>query len=142
MHYLCRLKESTLALKTKILAFAAVFCTLIALASTPIGYGRISFSPDEKDSIVTPAKEGSKQVIGYEKDSINHKDSTATDSIPLRPYTILPDTTQNDSVPKDTMPRSKNALDEPVTYSAQDSITFDYKNNRAHLYGSSKVNYL
>ena len=141
MHYLCRLKESTLALKTKILAFAAVFCTLIALASTPIGYGRISFSPDEKDSIVTPAKEGSKQVIGYEKDSINHKDSTATDSIPLRPYTILPDTTQNDSVPKDTMPRSKNALDEPVTYSAQDSITFDYKNNRAHLYGSSKVNY-
>ena len=128
-------------MKTKILAFAAVFCTLIALASTPIGYGRISFSPDEKDSIVTPAKEGSKQVIGYEKDSINNKDSTATDSIPLRPYTILPDTTQNDSVPKDTMPRSKNALDEPVTYSAQDSITFDYKNNRAHLYGSSKVNY-
>ena len=67
-------------------------------------------------------------------------DSLRRDS--LRPYTILPDTVApKDSVPADTMPRSKNALDLPVTYSAKDSITFDYGRSRANLYGGSKVNY-
>ena len=66
--------------------------------------------------------------------------SNPLDSIPLKPYTILPDTSQTDTIPVDTV-RSKSALDEPVTYSAEDSITFDYGNNRAHLFGSSKVNY-
>ncbi len=68
-------------------------------------------------------------------------DSLAVDSIPLRPYTILPDSTELDSVPQDTVKKSKNGLDEPVTYSASDSITFDYGNSRANLYGAAKVNY-
>jgi hypothetical protein len=61
--------------------------------------------------------------------------------MPLRGYTILPDTTQKDTVPVDTTPRSKNALDMPVNYSAEDSITFEYGRSRAHLYGGSKVQY-
>ena len=62
--------------------------------------------------------------------------------MPLRGYTILPDTTaKQDTVPADTMPRSKSALDMPVNYSAEDSITFDYGRSRAHLYGGSKVQY-
>ncbi len=71
----------------------------------------------------------------------NGADSLLRDSIPLRPYTILPDTVPQDTVPVDTTPRSKNALDMPVNYSAEDSITFDYTRSRAHLYGSSKVQY-
>lgn len=63
------------------------------------------------------------------------------DSVPRRAYTILPDSVPQDTVPPDTMPKSKNALDMPVTYSAEDSITFDYRRSRAHLYGGSKVNY-
>lgn len=60
---------------------------------------------------------------------------------------LLPDTTVSavltDTIAADTTDRhtSKNALDEPVTYSAEDSITFDYGRNRAHLYGESKVYY-
>ena len=62
--------------------------------------------------------------------------------MPWRAYTILPDTTaKQDTVPVDTTPRSKSALDMPVTYSAEDSITFDYGRSRAHLYGNSKVQY-
>ena len=61
--------------------------------------------------------------------------------MPLRAYTILPDTAKQDTIPVDTMPQSKNALDMPVYYTAEDSITFDYLRSRAHLYGSSKVNY-
>ena len=76
-------------------------------------------------------------------------DSTLTDSVrrpvqsgPPRGYTILPDTVApKDTVPADTVPQSKNALDMPVNYSAEDSITFDYRNSRAHLYGNSMVQY-
>ena len=59
----------------------------------------------------------------------------------MQAYTILPDSVPPDTVPVDTTPRSKNALDLPVNYSAKDSITFDYINSRAHLYGEGKVQY-
>lgn len=65
----------------------------------------------------------------------------AADSIPKRAYTILPDTSLRDSLYKDTVRKSKSALEEPVSYSAKDSITFDYTNSRAHLFGGSQVNY-
>lgn len=65
----------------------------------------------------------------------------AADSIPQRAYTILPDTSMRDSLYKDTVRKSKSALEEPVSYSAKDSITFDYTNSRAHLFGGSQVNY-
>lgn len=63
------------------------------------------------------------------------------DSIPLHPYTILPDTTQLDTVPKDTTPQAKSALEYPVSYTAGDSITFDYSRSRANLFGKSHVEY-
>lgn len=75
-------------------------------------------------------------------------DSILSDSILLD--SVLSDSILSDSVlqavPRDTVsadttPRSKNALDLPVTYSAEDSITFDYARSRANLYGGSKVNY-
>lgn len=65
----------------------------------------------------------------------------AADSIPQRAYTILPDTSLRDSLYKDTVRKSKSALEEPVSYSAKDSITFDYTYSRAHLFGGSQVNY-
>ena len=71
----------------------------------------------------------------------NGVDSLLQDSLPLRSYTILPDTTAQDTVPVDTTRKSKNALDMPVNYSAEDSITFDYAHSHAHLYGGSKVQY-
>lgn len=72
---------------------------------------------------------------------VQGNEKTKPDSIPLRPYTILPDTTATDTLKTDTAQRSKSALEEPVVYSAEDSITFDYAQNRAMLFGSSKVNY-
>lgn len=63
------------------------------------------------------------------------------DSIPLRPYTILPDTASQDTVPRDTTPTGKSALDMPVNYTATDSITFDYSRSRANLFGKSHVDY-
>lgn len=61
----------------------------------------------------------------------------------MQAHAIPPDTVEvpQDTVPADTTPKGKNALDMPVNYSAEDSITFDYNRSRAHLYGSSKVQY-
>lgn len=47
-----------------------------------------------------------------------------------------------DTVRTDTIVRSKSALDEPVQFSAKDSMTYFYKSGRANFYGDSKVNYL
>lgn len=78
---------------------------------------------------------------GKSQESDTTGTQTAADSIPQRAYTILPDTSLRDSLYKDTVRKSKSALEEPVSYSAKDSITFDYTNSRAHLFGGSQVNY-
>ncbi len=54
---------------------------------------------------------------------------------------VAPDSSKLDTTHRDTTPVSKSALDDPVHYSAKDSITFDYAQSRANLYGSSKVTY-
>lgn len=101
-------------MKARLLSILTACYVLAALAARPSG--RIPFLKSDTDSLLG-------------------------DSIPLRAYTILPDTLEQDTVPVDTTPKSKNALDMPVNYSAEDSITFDYANSRAHLYGASKVKY-
>ncbi len=55
---------------------------------------------------------------------------------------VAPDSSKIKPVePVDTMPKSSNALEMPVSYTATDSITFDYENSRATLYGDGKIDY-
>lgn len=54
---------------------------------------------------------------------------------------VAPDSTKIKQAPKDSLPTSKSALDMPVSYSAKDSIVFDYASSRAYLYGEGKINY-
>ena len=111
------------------------FFTVISWASRPAG-AYLPLSPEDDDSL---RLDSTKKAL---PDSIPG-DSLPEDkpALPLKGYTILPDTTKKDTVDVDTIPRSKSALDEPVQYTAKDSITFDYVNSRANLYGDSKVNY-
>ena len=110
-------------LKARFISILAACYVLAALASRPTG--RAVFLRDSADTLRT--------------DSL--PDSVLTQIEPLLPYTILPDTVPQDTLPVDTPKKSKNALDMPVNYSAEDSITFDYGRSRAHLYGGSKVQY-
>ncbi|MBQ9559318.1 MAG: LPS-assembly protein LptD [Bacteroidaceae bacterium] len=71
----------------------------------------------------------------YTADSILQMLSTG------RVLEVAPDSSKMDTTRHDTVRKSKSALDEPVQYTAKDSITFDYANSRANLYGDSKVNY-
>lgn len=54
---------------------------------------------------------------------------------------VKPDSSKMDTIRRDTVKQSKSALDQPVQYTAKDSITFDYANSRANLYGEGQVNY-
>ena len=126
-------------MKARLLLILLTCYVLASLAAHPTGW--VISKWEVPDSLRTDSAR---------TDSILSTDSLTVDSVlsavqdgPLRAYTILPDTTvaPKDTVPADTVPQSKNALDMPVNYSAEDSITFDYVRSRAHLYGGSIVQY-
>lgn len=54
---------------------------------------------------------------------------------------ILVEYAKPDTVKRDTVKQSSSALDEPVQYSASDSIVFYYSSKRASLYGNGSVQY-
>ena len=118
-------------MKTRILTFIIVCIAIMAFASGP--YNHFSSGSDTLKHPVHSLKGG--RYISKEE-----LDSLLKDSVPEHSFTILPDTTKKDTVPVDTSANS-NVLDAPVKYEAKDSIVFDYRNSRAHLYGESKVNY-
>ncbi|HIY36192.1 MAG TPA: LPS-assembly protein LptD, partial [Candidatus Paraprevotella stercorigallinarum] len=53
---------------------------------------------------------------------------------------LVADSLATDSVAADSV-KSKSALDQPVEYTAKDSVTFEAGMGNANLYGESKVNY-
>ena len=122
----------------------------MAFASGPYNHFSSGFFTGEADTLPIPDS-----VVPNSSDTLKHPvhslkggryiskeelDSLLKDSVPEHSFTILPDTTKKDTVPVDTSANS-NVLDAPVKYEAKDSIVFDYRNSRAHLYGESKVNY-
>ena len=110
-----------------------------------------------EDSLIAPRDtipENSSIPDSVLQDSVPHatlKDSIAlTDSLKrvaaldsMKGYTIHVDPSiwEKDSTKVDTVPKNKSALDAPVEYTANDSITFDMKSSMANLYGSSEVKY-
>ena len=102
-------------MKARIISILAACYVLVALSARPAG--RAVFLREDGDTL-------------------------QTDTTSQRVATVLPDTiAPQDTLQADSTPQSKNALDMPVDYSAEDSITFDYGRSRAHLYGGSKVKY-
>lgn len=56
---------------------------------------------------------------------------------------VMRDTTHKDEEKKeDTLKVSKSALDEPVQFSAKDSLTYHFASGRANFYGESDLKYL
>ncbi len=55
---------------------------------------------------------------------------------------VLPDSSKKEKEDVDSLKISKSALDEPVDFSAKDSLTYDFRSGRANFYGDSKLNYL
>ena len=89
-----------------------------------------------KDTILSGLREMAADSVGHVPDSVREK-VAAPDSIGA----VVTDSVQTDSVAEDTAKVSKSVLDQPVEYTASDSVTFEAGLGNANLYGNSKVNY-
>ena len=137
-------------MKTRILTFLIVCIAVMAFASGPYYHFPGNMESGDSDTLSAPdsvapnssdtVKRSIQSLKGGRYISKEELDSLLKDSVPEHSFTILPDTTKRDTVPADTS-ANENVLDAPVQYEAKDSIVFDYRNSRAHLYGDSKVNY-
>ena len=142
-------------MKTKIAIFLLVgssFCMLAqgglngGLSSSYVEIGRgmsDSLAKDSraadsllKDTILSGLREMAADSVGHVPDSVREK-VAAPDSIGA----VVTDSVQTDSVSEDTAKVSKSVLDQPVEYTASDSVTFEAGLGNANLYGNSKVNY-
>ena len=134
-------------MKGKILTILIVCIAVMGFATRPYSYPYASM--EDEDSVAVPDTflpqySDSSNLAGHPFGgryiSREELDSLLRDSMPEHAFVILPDTTRKDTVKADTT-ASDNVLDAPVKYEASDSIVFDYRRSRAHLYGDSKVNY-
>lgn len=120
---------------------AAIVSMVMASVTTPAPRMRLSSSL-LRDSL----------AIDSLRDSIKALDSLVLDSLQadtLRYIIVNGDTvylgvggqTKVDTVKVDTTKQSKSALDAPVDFVAQDSLVFDYAENRVNFYGQANVKY-
>ncbi len=109
-----------------------LFVIVITLANVHVM--RIPKSGNNNDSVAVKADSTK------EKNTIIKADSTQMDSLQLLIYKRnkhIDDSLRLDSI---NMKR-KNGIDHPVTYTSNDSLTYDAKSGYARLYGSSHVTY-
>ena len=142
-------------MKTKIAIFLLVGCSFCMLAQDGMGGGYSSsfilHEYGESDSLrtTTPAMDslrgdtvysGERSVAAEEVKSVADS-SVAVGDRRENKGTVLADTLQENTVVRDTVKTSKSVLDQPVEYTASDSVTFEAGLGNANLYGNSKVNY-
>ena len=125
-------------MKTKIKILFFLGLSLYMLAATPSSYkatGMAHPSYFKDDSLSLSTHDTTLRDTSL---LLEHKDSVA----PLpQGQPMLDDTLRTDTLRKDTVKVSKSVLDQPVEYTANDSVTFEAGLGNANLYGGSKVNY-
>ena len=141
-------------LRTKILTAVLLASVLCALASSVVPM-RLQ-SAQDSISMSDSLADGDSILLSVDTDTIRAKRKQLTVDSVLNSYTadsilemlregrvleVAPDSSKMDTVRRDTVKQSKSALDQPVHYSAKDSVTFDYDHSLASLYGEGKVNY-
>ncbi len=149
---------------TFVFAFSATFGTSggrLSFASTerPLDMARamldtVQTKPDIKKSksgiekrksdIARPSKLSRKAMSD---DVTENTDSSSRRRLVLQPDSTIPSTIiVQDSIVSDSLDSdsatSKNMLDAPVAYEAQDSMVYDAQSKMTRLFGSSKVTYL
>lgn len=146
-------------MKTRIFTLLMLLAVFCMVQTRPLTLpAMIGESQGTEDSVSTSLGEGTEEVLdslhegtGEELplrkltvDSVlatYNEDSILTMLKEGRVVEVGVDSSKIDTVKRDTIAVSKGALDEPVFYTAKDSITFDYAASRANLYGEGKVNY-
>lgn len=144
LKYLCKPKEmlTFAVVRRKTLIFLLLFVIVFVVAEVP----RLRFTASvvEGDSVVADsAKQVLKEVLKHEvKDSVDSllPDTAHMDSLQLLIWKR--NKAVDDSLAADSANRKrKNGIDAPVTYTANDSMTYEGETGIAHLYGQSHVKY-
>lgn len=136
-------------MKTKIAIFFIVgssFC-MLAQGGMKKGYSFPQVPGHVVDTTQTfPAVEPENQTKTVHVSDSLRQPEVETDTLllpdSLRAGVVSQDSLRTDSIQEDTMKVSKSVLDQPVEYTASDSVTFEAGVGNANLYGNSKVNYL
>lgn len=134
-------------MKTKIAIFLFVACSFCMLAQGEMN--RVQrVSSMRRDSSLTVRDTLKKQLDEKKKAFVNEYDTIGqlpTDTAAIIGDSIKAVVLDVDSLVADTVAtdsvKSKSALDQPVEYTAKDSVTFEAGMGNANLYGESKVNY-
>lgn len=135
-------------MKTKIAIFLFVVCSFCMLAQGEMSrVHRVSSmwrdsSSTVLDTIEKQVDEKNKKASVNGRDTIDQftADTTAVIADSIKAGVLVADSLATDSVAADSV-KSKSALDQPVEYTAKDSVTFEAGMGNANLYGESKVNY-
>lgn len=135
-------------MKTKIAIFLFVVCSFCMLAQSEMSrVHRVSSmwrdsSSTVRDTIEKQVDEKNKKASVNGRDTIDQftADTTAVMADSIKSGVLVADSLATDSVAADSV-KSKSALDQPVEYTAKDSVTFEAGMGNANLYGESKVNY-
>ena len=135
-------------MKTKIAIFLFVVCSFCMLAQGEMSrVHRVSSmwrdsSSTVQDTIEKQVDEKNKKASVNGRDTIDQftADTTAVIVDSIKAGVLVVDSLATDSVAADSV-KSKSALDQPVEYTAKDSVTFEAGMGNANLYGESKVNY-
>lgn len=135
-------------MKTKIAIFLFVVCSFCMLAQGEMSrVHRVSSmwrdsSSTVQDTIEKQVDEKNKKASLNGRDTIDQftADTTAVIADSIKAGVLVVDSLATDSVAADSV-KSKSALDQPVEYTAKDSVTFEAGMGNANLYGESKVNY-
>lgn len=135
-------------MKTKIAIFLFVVCSFCMLAQGEMSrVHRVSSmwrdsSSTVQDTIEKQVDEKNKKASVNGRDTIDQftADTMAVIADSIKAGVLVADSLATDSVAADSV-KSKSALDQPVEYTAKDSVTFEAGMGNANLYGESKVNY-
>ena len=135
-------------MKTKIAIFLFVVCSFCMLAQGEMSrVHRVSSmwrdsSSTVQDTIEKQVDEKNKKASVNGRDTIDQftADTMAVIADSIKAGVLVVDSLATDSVAADSV-KSKSALDQPVEYTAKDSVTFEAGMGNANLYGESKVNY-
>lgn len=131
----------------KFLSILACVCASVCVAMN-IAIGGPAFSLSsicEADTTQKASSSAAKNSDDSTKtaipeDSIETEDLFAVtdDSVYLRQI----DSLRQDTTKRDTVKRKSNTIDQPVSYSSSDSMTYYANDRRINLFGNSKVDYL
>ena len=139
LYYFSHLFRTFASVRRKTLIFLSLFVIIFVMAEVP-RLGFIQSTIEEDSVVVDSALTDSVVVDSFPVDKRILPDTASMDS--LQKAVWLRNKAIDDSLAADSMNRQrKNGIDAPVSYSAEDSMTYEAGSGIAHLFGKSHVQY-